>query len=138
MSDPMKLSYEQWITALCLWREGRGQTLGALRGIYYVIANRVADHRYPNDPISVILQPKQFSSFNANDPNSTKYPNPSNAPDWAAFQSCLTIVDQPGGDPTSGATSYESCDYAKIPRPKWADPAKITAEIGPFRFYRLP
>jgi len=132
----MQLSYGQWITALCLWREARGTSLGAIRAIWHVIANRIASSHFPNDAVSVILQPKQFSSFNPSDPNASKLPNPASVPDWNAFQSCLTIVDSPGDDPTGGATHYESCDAAGIPRPKWADPAKITAEIGPFRFYK--
>lgn len=135
------MTYEQWLAALCLWREARGSSLAALTAIWWVIQNRANDahNRWPKTIPGVILQHLQFSSFNAGDPNALKFPIPPNAtsPDWSAFQSCIVAIETTlGGDPTSGATNYESIpDPSK--RPSWCDPNKITVTIGPFRFYKL-
>ncbi len=132
------MTYEDWLTSLCLWREARGSTIGALRAIYWVLHNRATDpkSRWPKDIPGVILQPKQFSSFNAGDPNATKFPQSSNPQDYTAFQSCQSIATSPGDDPTQGANHYESIP-PNSPKPSWADPNKVTCIVGPFTFYRL-
>lgn len=139
------MNYEQWLAALCLWREARGSSVQALTAIWWVIQNRANDthKRWPRTIPAVILQRLQFSSFNADDANVTKFPLPpkdeADTPtmDWIAWQNCCLAVSTPlGGDPTSGATNYESePDPAK--RPSWCQSNKITTTIGPFRFYRL-
>jgi hypothetical protein len=134
------MTYEEWLLSLCLWREARGSTIGALRAIYWVLQNRASDHfnRWPKDIPGVILQPKQFSSFNAGDPNATKFPLKTNPLDYAAFLSCQSIAQSPGDDPTGGANHYESLPSDPgHPKPGWCDPLKITCKIGAFTFYRL-
>jgi hypothetical protein len=139
------MNYDQWLASICLWREARGQSLAALTAIWWVIQNRANDaaHRWPKTIPGVILQPRQFSSFNASDPNATKFPmppiNPNGPPgvDWSAYLNCQAAVTVPiGGDPTNGATNYESIPEAEN-RPAWCDPSKITLTVGPFRFYKL-
>jgi spore germination cell wall hydrolase CwlJ-like protein len=133
------MDYQQWIAALCLWREARGASLPAKHAIWWVILNRSRDKakRWPQSVAGVITQPAQFSSFSAGDPNVTKFPIPNNGPDWNAFLDCQTAVQTSlGDDPTDGATNYESMPEC-APMPHWADPAKITCTIGPFRFYKL-
>lgn len=127
----MSLS-ESYATALCVWREARGECADAMRGVYHVILNRMQDRRWPDTAIGVILQPLQFSSFNESDPNSKKYPG-LNHPAW--LQVCR-VIDAPGDDPTKGANHYESIGDAAR-RPNWADGKRMTATIGAFRFYRL-
>lgn len=132
------MSYDQFLLALCLWREARGATMSAQTAIMWVILNRMKDplRRWPATVPGVILQAKQFSSFNAGDPNSALFPQPAHTSDWDAWQRCMLVATQPlGGDPTNGATNYESCQPGQLPA--WADPAKMTTEIGPFRFYAL-
>jgi len=132
------MTYEQFICSLCLWREARGASQAAKAAILAVIRNRSQDarNRWPKTLLGVILQPLQFSSFNANDPNASKLPNPLQAVDWLAFQDCMVVVKAPlTADPTQGATNYESCAVGELPA--WADPAKLTTTIGPFRFYKL-
>ena len=128
-------SYQPFLTALCLWREARGQSDDAKRAVLHVILNRAKAGFRGSDPASVILWPYQFSSFNAKDPNATRFPSPSSLRDWAAWWACCAIVDAPGDDPTGGALMYESLP-AWDSRPAWATAEKQTAEIGPFRFYR--
>ena len=132
---------DQFIAALCLWREARGASLSAKTAIWWVIQNRANDHagRWPRSIAGVVLQPKQFSSFNHDDPNVSAYPfaMPQSSPDYQAWLDCKTVVQTPlGGDPTGGATNYESLP-AGATMPKWAEPSKLTTAIGPFRFYKL-
>ena len=127
-------SYQPFLTALCLWREARGQTDDAKRAVLHVILNRAAAGFRGDSPATVLLWPYQFSSFNPKDPNAMRFPTPRNPGDWRAWLQCCAVVDAPGDDPTGGAVMYESEPPAM--RPDWATPDKLTAEIGPFRFYR--
>jgi Cell Wall Hydrolase len=137
------MTYEQWLAALCLWREARGASVEALTAIWFVIVNRSQDAklRWPRTIPGVILQFRQFSSFNAGDPNATKFPSPPlpgnpASPDWSAFLKCQeAVTTQLGSDLTNGATNYESEPPNQLP--DWADPAKLTVTIAPFRFYKL-
>jgi len=122
---------ERFMTALCLWREARGQPPEAQRGVCHVIRNRLKDPRWPNDAVGVILQPKQFSAFNRRDPNATKFPRPTDA-EWLR---CYHIAGDPGPDPTGGANHYESCPEGD--EPQWADDAHRTVRLGAFEFYKL-
>jgi hypothetical protein len=124
------MTYEQWIGALCLWREARGEPLDAKRAVWHVILNRLADKRWPDDIPGVILQRKQFSSFNANDPNVSKFP----AIGDTSFQECIDVVTNPLTDPTEGANHYESC--SEMDKPSWTKGVLYT-KIGAFRFYKL-
>src|SRR5271170_7008085 len=64
------------LLALCIWREGRGEGMMGKRGIAHVIANRVNARSFFGHNIqTVILKPFAFSSFNADDPNSDKWPS---------------------------------------------------------------
>ncbi len=138
------MSYDQFIAALCLWREGRSAGKAALAGIWSVLRNRVADplHRWPRSLPGVITQRAQFSSFSAGDPNATKFPIPDSRADWQAWLDCVGVVCAPVyGDPTDGATNYESCQPGELPA--WASDDtftpndRLTVKIGPFRFYKL-
>lgn len=134
----MRLNYEQFLSALCIWREARGCSLEAQRAIWHVLLNRARDNKqkYGRNLIEVILKPYQFSSFNANDPNAAKIPNPAHTADYVPWPRIMEIVsNSTDEDPTKGATHYESCDQEHLPG--WADPAKVTLEIKPFRFYKL-
>ncbi len=133
----MNLSYEQFIGALCIWREARGTTVEAQKAIWHVLLNRVNEpKKYGTGLVGVVLKPYQFSSFNSNDPNASKLPNPANTADykpWPVIMDLVTNSQDP--DPTKGATHYESCDPDKLPA--WADKSKLTVTVGPFRFYKL-
>ena len=141
------MGYDQFMLALCLWREARGRSREELVAILKVIFNRRNDpgYRWPRDLVKVILQPKQFSSFNVGDPNATKFPVPPNAgtwasPDWKAWELCMDVVEQhnvnPPSDLTFGANHYESFPPG-VTLPQWAAPDKMTTTLGPFRFYKL-
>lgn len=137
--DP-QLTTTQFIEALAIYREARGESMPAKAAMLAVIRNRATDSqfRWPRTTVGVIIQPLQFSSFNANDPNATVWPVPGVSPgSWQAWCDCCSVVTTPmTADPTDGATNYEALpDGAK--KPAWADPAKITVQIGKTRFYKL-
>lgn len=136
------MNYDQWLSALAIWREARGESLATKTAIWQVIQNRVNDpqHRWPKTISGVLAQKWQFSSMTGiGDPNLLLYPVESSpaSMDWTAFLDCQSVVESPlNADPTSGANSYESLPESAT-RPHWADPAKVTLAIGNTRFYRL-
>jgi N-acetylmuramoyl-L-alanine amidase len=122
-------AYATVLTALCAWREARGETLLAQQGVIWVILNRAAKPGWwGKDPISVILAPEQFSSFDENDPNSVKFPSAADG----IFPDILNLAVNPGTDPTGGATSYYSGDVV----PYWASTMTHTVDIADLHFYR--
>lgn len=132
---PTVAVWQDWLAALCLWREARGLPFltrsDSFRAIFHVMLNRLADHRWPNTLQEVILQPFQFSSFNAKDSNVVKFP-PVGSP---IFRECITIVLAPGNDPTGGATHYET-NPNEATDPIWAK-GQPCYTVGPFEFYKL-
>lgn len=130
--------YSNLLLALAIWREARSQDRQAMLGVKHVILNRVAHPAGPYarcpDVVSTILCPYQFSSFNVEDPNATRLPNPKYPNDWMAWEECCAVVDSGDPDPTGGANYYFSVG---IVPPNWAEPSKFTVQIGAFRFYKL-
>ncbi len=71
---------------LCIWREARGQTADDWRGVYSVLKNRLAQkYMGANTMAEVILRKYQFSSFNWDDTNSTKFPRMADVAGWQAW-----------------------------------------------------
>lgn len=141
---------EKFLAALMLWRESRGVPPSirrdAYRAILHVALNRVGQPRWRSTLYRVILQPRQFSSFNSwessidarffeCDPNAVAWPNPTLPNDWKAWEEACGIVDLPGEDPTNGANHYHSLPAGK--GPGWAESRTPVLVIGPFKFYRL-
>jgi len=125
-----KTLYPIFLTALCVWREARGEPLEAQRGVVWTIQNRVTQGGwFGADPVSVILKTYQFSSFNSGDPNALKFPS-ANDP---IFQEIILLVLTPGpDDPTDGATHYYSGEF----EPSWSKEMTFTIAIGAFKFYK--
>lgn len=121
---------DEFMLSLCVWREARGEGYFGMKAVASVIRNRVADPRWPHNLRDVVLQKRQFSCFNADDPQVTKYPDFNDV-----WDECVRACEfSLRGDPTNGANHYHSTSIAP---PKWADPAKITARIGNHIFYKL-
>lgn len=127
-------AYPSIIAAITIFREARGESFDAQRGVAWVIFNRTRDAkmRWPRDPVGVCQQRFQFSCWNSTDPNYYMYPTSSEE----SFLSCCKAWEESGDDLTNGANHYHSFkDPADFP--KWADASKVTAKIGAFTFYRL-
>lgn len=131
----------QWLGALMLWREARNQSMRVKAMVWAVMRNRLYDPRWPNTITQVVLQAWQFSSFNAGDPNATKWPDFA-AKDW---RECVAVVEAPpADDETRGANHYHDKSIDPPVR-AWLGPngtlpalqQKMTMDAGAFRFYRL-
>lgn len=103
-------SEEERILAWTLLGEAGGEGLIGMSAVANVIRNRSVSGRYPANPASVALQESQFSTWNAlsNGGNIPRARYPVESP---AFTRALGVVrrvfsDNPGPDPTQGATHY--------------------------------
>ncbi len=145
----MRLTYREFMMALCIWREARGESAEGKVAVGEVIRNRAEDHkrRWPRSISEVVLQPWQFSSFNLfrmqlqnlkgwtlfkGDPNVKKFPKE----DDAAWEGCcLAARNVVRGSPetTRGANHY----HTKAVSPRWARKATPVARIGAHLFYKF-
>lgn len=135
LGETQKLSYTNFLLALCIWREARGESLEGMRNIAHVIRNRAEDEStsWPDDVIAVILQPKQFSSFNNGDPNSTKFPFPE---DISWQNAILATKPTSGTYEAYGANHYYAASM-KTP-PEWAKKAVWKKQVGNHIFLYIP
>lgn len=136
--DNAALLLDRFLLALAVWREARGESSLGKLAVAWTIRNRVHDPRWPATYRDVILQAKQFSSFNATDPNATKFPV-----DDAAWTACVSAADDAmaGVGPATAANHWPATTanhyHARAVRPAWVDDSKIVADIGAHVFYRL-
>ena len=127
-------SYDELIVALCVWREARGEDYEAKVAVASVIRNRQKDLRWPSTLSEVVLQPLQFSSFNANDPNAVRLPRRSRFADWSAFEECCRAVSESASrDAADGANHYHD---TSIPPPHWTAQMKHVKQVGKLVFYK--
>lgn len=145
------MNYDQFIAALCIWREARGEPYEAKLGVWHVIRNRAADPagRWPKTISGVIAERHQFSSMTflgsktaPADPNLAEYPiepaaGAESTLDWEAFLDCQGIASNVNDDdPTSGANAYESLPEGAA-MPAWANTKNLTDTLGSIRFYKI-
>lgn len=128
------------LLALCIWREARGESLATKQAVAWSIKNRTLRPRWWGSSWETcILKPYQYSSFNHNDPNSSKLPLSTDV----SWQECITVAGQVYSnppdisDPTSGADSYFDISLDNNP-PSWAtDDSKVkTCDVGRIHFYK--
>lgn len=95
------------ITALCLWREARGEGIAGMTAVASVIMNRVRKHG--TTPFVEVVAPWQFSSMTAEgDTQLIVYPEALDA-QWVQAQTISqSVLDGSVSDPTGGATLYWS------------------------------
>jgi len=126
------LLLERFLLALACYREARGESLLGKMLVAQVIRNRVDDVRWPGTYRGVILQPKQFSAFNPDDPNVTKFP----ALGEQAWLDSVLAADRilnGSGEPFTLANHY----CVSSLRPSWYDEDKIVAREGHHTFFAL-
>jgi len=126
------------LVATAIWGEARGEPFSAKVGVAWVIENRVngAKH-YGSNHREVILKPKQFSAFNADDSNRNKMKNPlmyDNFVSWKdSWRAATLVLEKKVEDPVDGATHYHS--RPKRP-PYWAKKLTFIRQIGNLYFFR--
>jgi spore germination cell wall hydrolase CwlJ-like protein len=146
---PIEAQAEDVLLAMCIWGEARGQCDAARLGVANVVRNRVLNPRarYGAGWRGVILKPWQFSSFNADNPqtlrneedvNRHKLLGPLKHAPKAVWESCFAIAAAVMAgtleDNTSGATHYFD-DSLKQP-PGWAACYVPTVKHGSLNFFR--
>ena len=131
-TDPAYLN-KLYLLALCVWREARGESTHGKALVAQVIRNRVESPGWPDTYVGVITQPWQFSAFNRNDPNATRYPADAD-PSWRDSVRAAELV-LTGEQPLTTANHYVVGTL--YPQPSWADPTKITIREGAHVFYTL-
>jgi spore germination cell wall hydrolase CwlJ-like protein len=133
--EPYKSS-ELMLLALCIWREARGESIEAKRGVASVIRNRCAlapAQGFKSTASANILKPWAFSSFMQGDPNAVKYPAEAD-PSWHDSLAAAGI-DGKSPDLSCGAVFYYSKPLTCAPH-AWGQ-VYHSATIGGLEFYRL-
>ena len=122
------------IFTMCIWGEARGCSFWEQVDVANVIRNRVKKMKKPYP--DVILQRKQFSCFNKNDPNREKLLTPLKYDSWKIWISCFCaaelIYNNIIPDSTYGATHYYSGERV----PYWAKEMVVTKETKHFKFLK--
>ena len=118
------------ILGITMWREARGVGEEGMRAVYHVIHNRSTDRRWRKDMEEVCLQPFQFSCWNTTDLQRDLYPTPTDP----LYLKAMSIIDDPGQDPTGGANTYYD---SSITAPSYDTPKTFKCQIGKLRFHEL-
>lgn len=131
--------FESWLFCLCLWREARGVSDDAITGVACSIRNRTLAPAWWNGEtagsyMAVILGPRQYSSFNRLDPNSTKFPFENDTVMPRIAQIAQAVLDGTQPDCVAGAQSYYD---VSITPPDWTRGMEFTVQLGPFKFYKV-
>ena len=131
MGSDAVLLLRRFTLALCVWREARGESPKGKRLVAQTIENRVQAKQWPDTYVGVITQKSQFSSFNDDDPNTTKFPSETD-PTWPA---CVAAADAvlETAEPFTDADHY--CVTTVFPT--WRDESKIVAQEGHHVFFHL-
>lgn len=133
-----------YLISLCIWREARGESFEAKRGVAWTLRNRVQNPRWWGKSWhEVITKPLMFSSFNKGEVNSVKFPDSADK-SWLECVDAATEVYAPEKahpqgelpkDPTNGATHYYDKSLDKNP-PSWAKSMQPKGSIGALRFFK--
>lgn len=136
------LSDEKLLTALCVWRESRGVPYAAKLGVVWTLRNRCGmapAQGFRHSLTENVLKPWAFSSFNANDPNSGKYPDLSK-PD-AAWLDCLRAVEEGTNPQATVPDTFLNCVFYWSPplieAPKAWGPVSEVSCLGSLHFCAL-
>jgi N-acetylmuramoyl-L-alanine amidase len=124
---------DRYESALCVWREARGEGLAGMTAVACVIRNRVVRHR--TTFAGEVMRKWAFSSMTApNDKQIHLLPGGKD-PSWAAAQHVVEAVIAGLDDNTQGATLYYD---DSISFPKSWDRSRVlqTVKIGRLNFFR--
>jgi spore germination cell wall hydrolase CwlJ-like protein len=145
--------------ALTIWGEARNQGEAGMRAVGHVIKNRAESERWGDNIKDVVLQRKQFSSWNANDPNKdamqdmleidrmfrdhpegfdeweTKFMKSPQYQEYKAYREAKKvakgILNGSDPDPTKGALFYHTTGV----HPVWAKGQEPIAKFADHIFY---
>jgi spore germination cell wall hydrolase CwlJ-like protein len=128
-----------------IWGEARGEPILGKIAVGWVIRNRVEDlKRWPDTYEDVILQPKQFSCWNENDPNYEScvralFPSRNGNSMNMTWRECRlaahAVLYNWHHDPTYGSNHYHAVLIKRIPY--WAKDQLCIRVIFGHQFYKL-
>lgn len=124
---------DRYETAVCVWREARGEGLAGMAAVACVIRNRVLRHK--TTFAGEVMRKWAFSSMTApSDPQLHLVPGGRDHA-WLQAQSVAEAVIAGLRDTTGGATLYYD---DSIPFPKAWDHSKVeaTVKLGRLNFFR--
>lgn len=129
-------SADQFMSALCLWREARGEGTNGMTAIMCVLRNRVARHN--SSYYAEVIKKWQFSSITAiGDPQLGLYPQ-STDPQWQLATNLVGMIgpeDSRVADVTGGATLYYD-DSIAFPASWNRAVVQSTVKIGRLNFFK--
>jgi len=129
--DPEAL---EWM-ARTMWGEARNEPDLGIIAIGFVILERVRDRRWPGTVKGVVLQRKQFSVFNLNDPGRARTLAVTSAD--AKFRKCLALAEKvlsgAVANPVPGANHYANLNTVN---PSWDDAMIRVKTIGQHTFFK--
>ena len=144
--DPeFKDDSEQMILARAIFGEARGASRRAKTAVAWSIKNRIPDKRWGDTYHDVILEPKQYSAFNIDNPNYLFVTNPfreDSLIDRESWKECYgvagQVINDGVADPTDGANHYYSEHEGREP-PVWtkSEGAQFKIKIDNILFYDL-
>lgn len=132
LSDPIE------VVAGTAWGENRSGGVAGMQSVCNVIMNRANHPRWwGKTPLSVCLEPEQFSCWNSDDPNRAKIMAvPPTDTDFAvALGLARQAIAGTLRDITAGADSYYDVSMAK--QPSWAARAAFCTVVAGQAFYRV-
>ena len=128
------------ILARTLWAEARGEGRLGMAAVASTIRNRLLDARWPGTWVKVCRQPRQFSCWNADDPNRPKLMavDLGDPAFQQAYAVAATAVADDFKDVSGGANHYLTKELFESDRcPFWAVPTAVTCQIGRHVFLKL-
>jgi spore germination cell wall hydrolase CwlJ-like protein len=122
-----------YMTALCLWREARGEGEQGMQAVACVIRNRAAKRK--TSPYAEVIRPWAFSSITATgDPQLKLWPKESD-PTWITAQRLTTaVLTESSPDITGGATLYYD-DSIGFPKSWNRAVVRPTVKLGRLNFF---
>jgi spore germination cell wall hydrolase CwlJ-like protein len=124
------------ILARTIWGEARGERKLGREGVAAVVLNRLKrdqPDRFGAAVADVCLKPKQFSCWNANDPNLEKLKRVDETD--RHFRACIDIAERAVNgtlsDPTHGSDHYHTISVS----PRWSRGKHPAVVIGVHKFY---
>lgn len=134
MEPQLRKTAEITFLALTIWREARGESGDAKRGVACCILNRVKKPCWwGTDILSVLFKKWQFSSLTApGDKQLTTYPSSDDEQFGICMQIARDAVIGSIANPVPGADSYYDIS---ISPPAWASQSTFVRQIGRIVFH---
>lgn len=130
------MTNDTFMTALCIWREARGEGELGMIAVAHVIKNRAAKRK--TSPYTEVIRPWAFSSISAHgDQQLNIWPKEGDA-SWATAQRIAVNLFTMGvpNDPTKGATLYYDDSLPSIPKTWNRAVIQATVKLGSLNFFR--